>query len=202
MKNAKVLAVLLALSLVLVFSGFTQQTSDETVTCPVSGKVMKKSEAKAPLEYQGKTYYFCCEGCKEKFAQEPEKYIQKKAESKDVYTCPMHPEVTSDQPGKCAKCGMNLEKKAMPQGQGMMMQHGQMGCCQKMPMGAQGHNCMMTCPLQSQDVEMKIENLPDGVAVKVTSKNPDTVKKIQEHFAKMKSCCQKKAPSPEQEEKK
>jgi Heavy metal binding domain len=24
------------------------------------------------------------------------------------YTCPMHPEVISDKPGKCSKCGMNL----------------------------------------------------------------------------------------------
>jgi len=29
-----------------------------------------------------------------------------------VYTCPMHPEVTSDKPGKCPKCGMNLVPKA------------------------------------------------------------------------------------------
>ncbi len=28
-----------------------------------------------------------------------------------VYTCPMHPEVTSDKPGKCPKCGMDLVKK-------------------------------------------------------------------------------------------
>lgn len=27
------------------------------------------------------------------------------------YTCPMHPEVVSDKPGKCPKCGMNLESK-------------------------------------------------------------------------------------------
>jgi len=27
------------------------------------------------------------------------------------YTCPMHPEVSSDQPGKCPKCGMNLVLK-------------------------------------------------------------------------------------------
>lgn len=25
-----------------------------------------------------------------------------------VYACPMHPEVTSDKPGKCSKCGMDL----------------------------------------------------------------------------------------------
>jgi membrane fusion protein, copper/silver efflux system len=29
----------------------------------------------------------------------------------DVYTCPMDPEVLSDKPGKCPKCGMNLVKK-------------------------------------------------------------------------------------------
>ena len=32
--------------------------------------------------------------------------------AKEVYSCPMHPEVTSDKPGKCPKCGMNLVKKA------------------------------------------------------------------------------------------
>lgn len=30
---------------------------------------------------------------------------------KILYTCPMHPEVVSDKPGKCPKCGMNLEPK-------------------------------------------------------------------------------------------
>jgi Cu+-exporting ATPase len=25
------------------------------------------------------------------------------------YTCPMHPEVLSDKPGNCSKCGMSLE---------------------------------------------------------------------------------------------
>ena len=43
-------------------------------------------------------------------------FAQEKAGKKDtahhhqatVYTCPMHPDVTSDKPGKCPKCGMNL----------------------------------------------------------------------------------------------
>jgi mono/diheme cytochrome c family protein len=30
---------------------------------------------------------------------------------KAVYVCPMHPEVKSDKPGKCPKCGMTLEQK-------------------------------------------------------------------------------------------
>jgi hypothetical protein len=29
-----------------------------------------------------------------------------------VYSCPMHPEVMSDAPGRCPKCGMNLELTA------------------------------------------------------------------------------------------
>jgi len=33
------------------------------------------------------------------------------AQGPAVYTCPMHPEVTSPQPGKCPKCGMNLVPK-------------------------------------------------------------------------------------------
>ena len=33
---------------------------------------------------------------------------------KKVYTCTMHPEVISDKPGKCPKCGMELvEKKTL-----------------------------------------------------------------------------------------
>lgn len=36
----------------------------------------------------------------------------------DTYTCPMHPQVIKNAPGKCPICGMNLVKKesAVPQG--------------------------------------------------------------------------------------
>ena len=47
-------------------------------------------------------------GCKgssqsEQPAQKSEKAVQ--------YTCPMHPEVVQDKPGKCPKCGMDLVEK-------------------------------------------------------------------------------------------
>jgi hypothetical protein len=32
------------------------------------------------------------------------------ATAKAMYACPMHPEVTSDKPGICPKCKMDLEK--------------------------------------------------------------------------------------------
>ena len=35
--------------------------------------------------------------------------------TKTIYTCPMHPEVTSDKPGKCSKCGMDLVKSKKDQ---------------------------------------------------------------------------------------
>jgi len=44
--------------------------------------------------------------------------VKKTEAAKSVtYTCPMHPEVIKDKPGKCPKCGMKLvEKKVTPAG--------------------------------------------------------------------------------------
>jgi Cu(I)/Ag(I) efflux system membrane fusion protein len=36
------------------------------------------------------------------------------ADHADVYTCPMHPTVTSNKPGTCPVCGMDLVRKARP----------------------------------------------------------------------------------------
>jgi hypothetical protein len=42
---------------------------------------------------------------------QPAKVSQEQQKPGGVYTCPMHPEVTSDQPGNCPKCGMKLVEK-------------------------------------------------------------------------------------------
>lgn len=226
LKHSKILVLFLAFSFVMVLASVAQAQADETVTCPVSGKEIKKSEAKDTFEYKGKTYYFCCPNCKEKFVENPEKYTQKKAETKEVYTCSMHPEVKLDKPGKCPKCGMKLEKKMMHKEKEheqmmhkekehepmmhkkMMMQmmkmythmhkkFGEKACCPEMQMKAKGEFC---CPLMGiKDADVKIENLDDGIAVKVTSKNADVVKKIQEMAAKIKTMCSQKEASCKKE---
>lgn len=52
---------------------------------PICG--MEVDEATAPkAEHKGKTYYFCCDPCKEAFEKEPEKYVK-------------------EEPGKSSCCG-------------------------------------------------------------------------------------------------
>ncbi len=42
---------------------------------PICGMTVEKSKAKHKAEFQGKTFYFCCAGCKQKFEQSPERYL-------------------------------------------------------------------------------------------------------------------------------
>ncbi len=42
---------------------------------PVCGMEIDIHKANAASDYQGKTYYFCSEGCKQQFDQNPERYV-------------------------------------------------------------------------------------------------------------------------------
>ncbi len=42
---------------------------------PVCNMEVDPKEAAAKTEYQGKTYYFCAEGCKKAFEKDPKKYV-------------------------------------------------------------------------------------------------------------------------------
>lgn len=51
-------------------------------------------------------------------------HSEMKKDSVEVYyTCAMHPEVHSDKPGNCPKCGMELVKKEMAKSDSTQMHH-------------------------------------------------------------------------------
>ncbi len=99
-------------------------------SCPMCGMLLKKSiTTTTPTgKKKHKFVYMCpmacmtsdkpgkCLQCKRPLGrwvvrEEPGTKV-KKAETKKriIYACPMHPEITSDKPADCSKCGMHLEK--------------------------------------------------------------------------------------------
>jgi Cu+-exporting ATPase len=100
---------------------------------PVCGMTVEPAKAAAHAEHRGEKYYFCAQGCAQKFSANPEKYLHPASVAEAVssppliaiqpaaarapavnqkeirYTCPMHPEVVQWGAGSCPKCGMALE---------------------------------------------------------------------------------------------
>jgi Cu+-exporting ATPase len=82
------------------------------------------ASAPASVVHDGRTYYFCCPSCARKFEADPARYLHGPSPTAHretapaappgaavEYVCPMHPEVVSDRPGSCPKCGMALEPR-------------------------------------------------------------------------------------------
>lgn len=44
-------------------------------TDPVCGMTVDPETAAGKAEYEGKTYYFCSEGCRKAFEEDPERYL-------------------------------------------------------------------------------------------------------------------------------
>ncbi len=99
---------------------------------PVCGMDVSK-DSNFHFHHNHQDYYFCCQGCEDKFKKTPDTYLQvdkdsvtAKAESDDYcpdgtcdigsvfYTCPMHPEIMQEDPGICPKCGMALDAVGEP----------------------------------------------------------------------------------------
>jgi P-type Cu+ transporter len=131
---------------------------------PICGmKVDSASSFK--VEKDGKTYYFCSEHCQKKFLGQTEHNNISSAQKSSCchgehpdpkdhhgqahdtvkppatfqYFCPMCPEVESDVPGTCPKCGMPLEKH---------------------PLSQPSHDIIYTCPMHPQVQQNKPGNCP------------------------------------------
>jgi Cu+-exporting ATPase len=85
----------------------------------VCGMQVDPARAAATSDYNGKTYYFCGNGCLERFRVDPDAFLGDEAGPQPVaapgatYTCPMHPEIIRDHPDACPSCGMALEPRTV-----------------------------------------------------------------------------------------
>lgn len=97
-------------------------------TDPICGMTVDESSALS-LELQGTTWYFCCDGCRQKFKQAGSS--QASTRSEDVlpgcceiepitaqFYCPMCEDIISERPGACPSCGMALESRSVQPGRG------------------------------------------------------------------------------------
>jgi P-type Cu+ transporter len=82
---------------------------------PVCGMTVDPHTTPHRAEHQGRPYYFCSAGCRQKFIADPQRHLagagseQEAVPEGTVYTCPMHPEIRQVGPGSCPICGMALE---------------------------------------------------------------------------------------------
>jgi Cu+-exporting ATPase len=86
-------------------------------TDPICGMTVDETTARHE-ERDGNSFYFCSEGCRQKFLAKPKPdshahptpVAPAPVKSTAKYFCPMCPGVESDKPGSCPKCGMALER--------------------------------------------------------------------------------------------
>lgn len=198
MKRKSLWIVLPALlAFVLVLTAVGQQKSADTAVDPVCGMTVVKAAAKGTFDYKGTTYYFCSTGCKEAFAKEPEKYLkaQTKGEEKPapMGMGMMHGSHMGQAPMAegAPMAGCPMMARRMPMRHRMPMMRGGMGMRMSGGMGM-GMACGPDCPLLGADIEMTVEKTADGATLKVTSKNAETVKAIQEHMTEHLAMMKKK----------
>jgi Cu+-exporting ATPase len=116
-----------AKSKALPMAGAPAAAAPDLVLDPVCGMRIDPRTAPASTEYRGRTIHFCCQGCKTKFVADPGRYLAADGSTIPrpkpalappsagpvVHVCPMDPEVRSDRPGACPKCGMALEPETI-----------------------------------------------------------------------------------------
>jgi Cu+-exporting ATPase len=87
---------------------------------PVCGMTVTEA-SEHRFRFEAVDYFFCCDGCRQKFSTDPAGYLSGEAQAAAavpvpgaLYICPMCPEVEEDHPASCPSCGMALEVSGPP----------------------------------------------------------------------------------------
>ncbi len=97
----------------------TDDTHNDELHDPVCGMSVTPA-SEHHYAWNNTDYYFCCSGCREKFAADPGHYLQPPQAAPAaagtenlVHICPMCPGVRQTGPGACPRCGMALEPEVI-----------------------------------------------------------------------------------------
>ena len=55
--------------------GHSHATQDGSLVDPVCGMTVAVDPANHPVEHDGRTYYFCCPGCRYSFKKDPASFL-------------------------------------------------------------------------------------------------------------------------------
>ncbi len=108
-----------------VLKGHDTAPTTKNAIDPVCGMMVDPATAHFHHEHGDDIYYFCCDGCRTKFAKDPLYYLEGRhreatanqvVEPGTLFTCPMDPEIEQEGPGSCPICGMALEPMGLPVG--------------------------------------------------------------------------------------
>ena len=146
--------------------------NDQSFVDPVCGMSTENREDFLAHDHKGEIFYFCSTHCLDTFTADPGAYTgeQKAGDSEDVskhvqdkkniYTCPMHPEVEQEGPGSCPKCGMALE-----------------------PLAPVESKVEYTCPMHPEIVQDEPGSCPKcGMALEPRTVEPESVEQNAEYL--------------------
>jgi len=90
-----------------------------TATDLVCGMDVQRASTAHFTKHDRQAYYFCSSRCEDRFKANSDEYLVEREAPEPMpsgtqFTCPMHPEIITDEPADCPKCGMALEPMGVP----------------------------------------------------------------------------------------
>lgn len=76
----------------------------ETIIDPVCGMAVVPTMTDIEATVEGITYYFCAEGCRKSFIEDPQKFLDQKGQKKKSWWCRYTERLEKATGGKSIKC--------------------------------------------------------------------------------------------------